>query len=51
MNEATLFRRFNTKAELIRTAHESELVNSPFGKLQGCDHPQTDIAMIANAYI
>jgi len=51
VNEAKLNRRFNTKAELIRTALESELGNSPFGKLQGCDDPQTDIAKISKTYI
>jgi len=51
VNEATPYRHFNTKAKLIQTALESELGNSRFGKLQGCDDPQTEIAMIAKPYI
>jgi AcrR family transcriptional regulator len=51
VNEATLYRRFNTKAELIRTALAHELGNSPFGHLRGSDDPQADIAMIVKAYI
>ena len=50
-NEATLYRRFNTKAELIQTALAKELGDSPFGHLKGSDDPHTDIAMIAKAYI
>jgi AcrR family transcriptional regulator len=51
VNEATLYRRFNTKAELIRTALEHELVDSPFGSLKGSDDVHADIAMIARSYI
>ncbi len=51
VNEATLYRRFNTKSELIRTALAHELGNSPFGHLTASDYPQQDIAMIAKAYI
>ncbi len=51
VNEATLYRRFNTKSELIRTALTYELANSPFGDLQASDDPHADIAMIARAYI
>lgn len=51
VNEATLYRRFNTKAELIRTSLEHELGNSPFGHLKGSTDAHSDIAMIAKAYI
>ena len=51
INEATLYRRFNTKAELIRTALEHELGDSPFGRLEGSDDAHADIAMIARSYI
>ena len=51
VNEATLYRRFNTKAELIRTALAQELSNSPFGHLKGSDDARADIAMIVKAYI
>jgi AcrR family transcriptional regulator len=51
VNEATLYRRFNTKSELIRTALAHELGNSPFSHLTASDDPQQDIAMIAKAYI
>ena len=51
VNEATLYRRFNTKAELIRTALAQELGNSPFGHLKGTDDARADIAMIVKAYI
>lgn len=51
VNEATLYRRFNTKAELIRTALAQELGDSPFGHIDGSDDVQNDIAMIVKAYI
>jgi len=51
VNEATLYRRFNTKSELICTAMTHELAKSPFGDLQASEYPQADIAMIAKAYI
>jgi AcrR family transcriptional regulator len=51
VNEATLYRRFNTKAELVRAALEHELAASPFGHLTASSDAQTDIANIARAYI
>lgn len=51
VNEVTLYRRYNTKAELIRTALAQELGNSPFGHLTSSDDAQADIAMIVKAYI
>lgn len=51
VNEATLYRRFNTKSELIRTALAHELGNSPFGDLEASNNPLLDITMIAKAYI
>lgn len=51
VNEATLYRRFNTKAELIRTALTHELANSPFAQLNGSDDVHSDMVMIVKAYI
>jgi AcrR family transcriptional regulator len=51
VNEATLYRRYKTKAELFRTALEHELAASPFGHLTAGSDAQTDIASIARAYI
>ena len=51
VNEATLYRRYNTKAELVRTALAHQLANSPFGHLSESDDVRADMAMIVKAYI
>jgi AcrR family transcriptional regulator len=51
VNEATLYRRYNTKAELVRTALADQLGQSPFGHLSGSDDARADIALIVKAYI
>ena len=50
INEATLFRRFGSKANLISTALHHCLANSPFAKLKITDDVKTDLIAIAVAY-
>ncbi len=51
VNEVTLYRRFGTKAELIKAALGAELSTSPFGHLTASDDVMADITAIAAAYL
>ena len=51
VNEATLYRRFGTKAELIRVSLQEVLATSPFGQLRPTGDVRADMAMIVRAYV
>lgn len=50
VNEATLFRRYGNKANLIKTALTHCLANSPFADLSPSDNLENDLIAIVSAY-
>lgn len=50
INEATIFRRYDTKANLIVAALTHCLANSPFSRLQASQDVRADLLAIVTAY-
>lgn len=50
VNEVTLFRRYGSKAELIRAALTHCLADSPFGRLAASGDVRADLVAIVGAY-
>ena len=51
INEATLFRRFGTKAELIARTIDHQLADTPLDKLAYSGQLATDLEAVVDAYI
>jgi AcrR family transcriptional regulator len=51
INEATLFRRYGSKAQLFATAIDQQLADVPLARVAVSDDLQTDLLALAEAYV